>query len=334
MHRPIMLMLLTTAIGASCVPTLPRCEEADSDKTSCPMPNWLDRAFDIKVPASWDGQTELPLVYVFHGGGGNRAAAERTSCPGGDTDSPACFGARATAAGYAVVFPDGTGTRPVRGFRTWNAGGGTGDWQCVSGGGCRGGADDLRYFDELHEEVGRIIPIAPDRVYATGLSNGAAFPHRLACQRANILAAIAPVGGANQHAAAGGACDAGVAVLQIHGTADPCWTYETSSTACAQEDGKLKVGVSETLAGWTERNECDGTPTEELLSNDDPDDGTETTRLQWSGCNGDIEHLRVDGGGHSWPQGYSHTDRVGVIAQDFEANLRILEFFDNHRRNQ
>lgn len=296
------------------------------------MPGWVDRAFELRVPPGWDGVSALPVIYEFHGGGGNRAAAERVSCPDGDIDSPDCLGAKATAAGYVAVVPDGTGTRPLRDVRTWNAGGGVGDWQCVSGAACKSGADDLRYFDELHAEIGRLLPIDPDRVYATGLSNGAAFPNRLACERADILAAIAPVGGANQHAAAGGACAPGVSVLHIHGTDDPCWTYDTSDAACLQRDGKLKVGASESLDGWVQRNGCDPNPQTEPIA-DLSDDGTRTTRLRWTGCEGAVEHLRVEGGGHTWPGGFAYGDTVGPVSRDFDADDLILEFFDANPRN-
>ena len=321
---------LVLGVGIGCVPQLSPCD-GEGDALSCPLPGWVDRAFDVRIPPAWDGASPLPVIYGFHGGGGNRQAAEQVSCPEGDVDSAECLSAKATAAGYLVVYPDGTGSRPLRNLRTWNAGGGVGDWQCVSGGACKSGADDLRYFDELHAEVGRLWPIEPTRVFATGLSNGAAMPSRLACERSEVLAAIAPVGGANQHAAAGGACDPGVAMLHIHGTDDPCWTYETSAEACLQADGKNKVGARESIDGWVARNGCEPTPIEEPLP-DAADDDTQTTRLRWIGCNGDVEHLRVTGGGHTWPGGYAYSDVVGRVSRDFDADDLILEFFDAHPR--
>ena len=314
----------------SCVEPLAPCADV-AGAVSCPMPGWVDRAFDLRVPPGWDGTSPLPVIYAFHGGGGNRTAAERVTCPDGDVESSGCLSAKATAAGYAVVRPDGTGSRPVRNARTWNAGGGVGDWQCVSGGACKSGADDLRYFDELHAEIGRLVPIDANRVYATGLSNGAAFPNRLACERSEILAAIAPVGGANQHAAAGGACAPGVAVFHIHGTEDPCWTYESSTAACLQTDGKIKVGARASLDAWAERNGCSPLPSEERLP-DTSDDGTVTTRLRWLDCAADVEHLRVEGGGHTWPGGDAYSDVAGPVSQDFDADDLILEFFDAHPR--
>lgn len=324
------LSLLVLACWAitGCIEPLSPCTRVDG-ATSCPMPDWVDRAFDIHVPDTWDGTTPLPVIYGFHGGGGNRVGAARVTCPDGDDDSPGCLSAKATAAGYAVVFPDGTGSRPLRNVRTWNAGGGVDNWQCISGPACKAGYDDVAYFDALYTEVRNLIEVDSTRVFATGLSNGAAFPNRLACERPDILAAIAPVGGANQYAAAGGACASGVAVLHIHGTEDPCWGYETSSAACLQVDGKDKIGARQSIESWAERNACDPDPTTETLP-DSSVDGTETTRLRWTGCTGAVEHLRVEGGGHTWPGGFAYSDLAGPVSQDFDADDLILEFFDDH----
>jgi predicted esterase len=132
-----------------------------------------------------------------------------------------------------VVLPDGTGLRPLRNVRSWNAGGGTDGWQCVSRGACQQGVDDGAFFDQLLVELARVVPVDARRVFLTGLSNGGAISHRLACERPSVVAAIATVGGTNQYTAAGGRCAARVPVLAIHGSDDPCWGYETGTAACA-----------------------------------------------------------------------------------------------------
>ncbi len=330
------VVLLALALGACGFDPLDRCTTAAAgDRLQCPMPGYTDRAFDLDVPAGWDGSTPLPLIIAFHGGGGNRASTSRITCPGGDLDDPGCLPAIAGAAGMAVVRPDGTGSRPVRNVRTWNAGGGVDDWQCASGPACKAGYDDIGYVDDLLAEVGRIVPLEPRRIYATGISNGGAMTHRLACERPEVLAAIAPVGGGNQHAAAGGSCPDPVPVLHIHGTDDPCWTYDTSARSCLQTDGKLKVGVDDSMAGWAARNQCGaGAPGEEGIADADPDDGTTSVRLRWPGCAADTELVRVDGGGHTWPDGYQYTgsDRVGIVTHDFDADELIVDFFQAHAR--
>ena len=142
----------------------------------------------------------------------------------------------------------------------------------------------------------------------------------------------APVGGNNQFAAAGGACAGGVAVLAIHGTDDPCWRFEDSRETCAQNDGLIKVGVDASMEGWRQRNGCTDEITTEPVP-DTADDGTRATRVRWTGCEAAVELIRIEGGGHTWPQGFQYfgVDRVGPVSMDFDADDLILEFFDGER---
>lgn len=298
---------------------------------ACPVPGHTDRAFDLELPASWDGSSPLPLLVAFHGGGGNRHGALRVTCPGGDTDSPACLSAQARARGLAVVRPDGTGSRPLRNVRTWNAGGGKGGLDCTSGPACKSGVDDLAYFDDLLAEVQRTVPVDGKRIFLTGLSNGGAISHRIACERPDRIAAIAAVGGANQFAFAGGACPGGVAVLQVHGTDDPCWTYAPTTRSCLAGDSGLKAGAAESTEGWRVRNGCGATPVETPIPDADPGDGTRSTRVAWPGCSAAVELIRVEGGGHTWPGGFPYLgeDRVGRIPRDYGSEL-LLDFLLAH----
>lgn len=301
------------------------------DALECPMPGWTDRAFDLRVPSEWDGSSPLPVVVAFHGGGGNRRATLRTTCPDGDTDDPRCLAPLASQAGFLLVAPNGTGSRPLRNLRTWNAGGGHDGFNCTSGGACKSGVDDVRYFDELIAEVGRVVPVDPQRIHLTGLSNGGAISHRIACERPGRVASIAAVGGANQHALTGGGCAEPVPVLQIHGTEDPCWTWERSSKACIGSEKGVKVGVEETMEDWRVRNGCGTPPSEEALD-DLSDDGTRVVRSSWPGCSAATELLRIEGGGHSWPGGYAYLGEgtIGRVCQDVSASELILEFFRAH----
>lgn len=328
-RRHAWVLLFATA---SCVRGVEPCERAQAGESLlCPVPGEVDRGFDLHVPASWDGVSPLPLLYAFHGGGGNRESAQRATCPGGDLNHPDCLVQKALESGYAIALPDGTGNRPLRNIRTWNAGGGVGELQCVSGGGCSANIDDMAYLDKVHAIIEDVIAVDSNRVFATGLSNGAAISHRLACERPERIAAIAPVGGTNQFAEAGGACPGGVHVLQVHGTEDPCWTYETSDEACAQLDGKVKIGVAESQEGWRIRNTCSAdTETEDI--DDSADDGTTSVRERWLDCSSSVELLRIEGGGHTWPQGYAYLGEstIGRVAQDYDLDDLILEFFDAH----
>jgi polyhydroxybutyrate depolymerase len=55
--------------------------------------------------------------------------------------------------------------------------------------------DDVAFLTELLDQMGGRMRVDPRRVYVTGFSNGAAMTFRLAIERGERLAAIAPVAG-------------------------------------------------------------------------------------------------------------------------------------------
>lgn len=323
--------LLVLAAGASaCGARAEDCGQAPAGAGAadrvCEVPGWKRREFLLHLPTGYDPAAPVPVVVVLHGGGGDKEGALRLTCPEGEEDSDDCLLGLADREGFAVVAPEGTGG--LLGH-TWNAGGGEDGWRCVSGKACKDGVDDLAYFDDLLRELGDTVNVDPARVYATGLSNGGAMSHRLACDRADVFAAVAPLAGANQLAVAQGCAPSRpVPVLHVHGTEDPCWGYEGGDGACLQDDGDVYASVDESMAAWAGINGCAGEPVTAELP-DTEDDGTTTTRHTWQGCAAATEHLEVVGGGHTWPGGWSYLRerKIGVTATDWRANEEIWAFF-------
>ena len=56
--------------------------------------------------------------------------------------------------------------------------------------------DDVAYVGGLIDEALRTWPVDPKRVYIVGHSNGDFMAHRLACERADVVVAIAGLAGA------------------------------------------------------------------------------------------------------------------------------------------
>lgn len=264
------------------------------------------------------------MVVAFHGGGGSSRNGVTMSCPEGDVDNQGCLHALGEQEGFVTVYPNGTGFFPLRRIRTWNAGGGSDGWNCASGRACKNDVDDLAYVDELLEDLGSWLNIDRNRLYAAGLSNGAAFSHRLACERAGVFAAIAAVAGSNQFST-GADCDPDrpIAILQVHGTEDPCWTYETTDTDCIGTGG-MKLGALESVTGWVDILACDEAPDESDLP-DNSNDGMRTVATRWTGCadNVDVLLLSVVGGGHTWPSGSPALSekRVGRVTTDWGSEV-------------
>jgi polyhydroxybutyrate depolymerase len=164
------------------------------------------------------------------------------------------------------------------------------------------------------------------RITVTGHSNGAAMSHRLACERADVFAAIVANSGSNQYST-GAPCEPArpISVMQIHGTDDPCWTYETSGRACLTSQD-LKLGAVESVEGWAATDGC-STKDEGAVIDNEPDK-TAIQSTTWSGCDGGTEVvlLTVIGGGHTWPNGDPGLGRVvGEISTEIDSGT-IWEF--------
>ena len=303
----------------------------------CEPEGYEGRPYDVYVPSSYDSAAAIPVVIAIHGGGGKAESAITTTCVDADRSSPSCLHNIAEREGFVVAYPNGSGFGLLPNLKTWNAGGGTDGYNCVSGQACERDVDDIAYFTAVLDHLESWLHVDTGMVYATGLSNGAAMAHRLACEISDRITAIAAVGVTNPFAAVE-PCELifTVAIMQIHGTEDPCWTYSTSDAACADRSGGVKLGVDESTAGWVQRLSCDPEPTVVDLP-DVIDDDTTTTRTVWAGCadnTTEVHLMAVEGGGHTWPGGdaYLTENIVGRATSDWDSAL-IWEFFSGFRRN-
>jgi len=330
---PALVVLVCIAMSA-CAFAKPQACSPENAKPgavlTCALPGFARRAYDVYLPADYSPARPAPVVLAIHGGGGNARAAARTSCSGGDVDGEDCLHAMARREGVAVVYPNGSGARLFPDVRTWNAGGGAQGWQCVSGRACEDGVDDIAYFRALLDDLERWVAVDARRVHATGLSNGGAMSHRLACQLADRIASIAAVGGANQYATtASCAPPRPVPVMQIHGSADPCWPFEGGEAACAQRDDMAKISVDASMRIWATVNGCGAPGPAEALASEK---GIETLRIRWAGCRAETILIRVEGGGHVWPGGWAYFGKrvIGPMVGGWSANRVILDFFRRH----
>jgi polyhydroxybutyrate depolymerase len=317
--------------GSSDVATSPDAADGgaiqrDFTRTMAAFPK---RSYDVHVPGGYDGTTALPVILNLHGGGGSRASARKLTCPGGDEKSPDCLEPLADARGFFVITPDGTGGPLVPNVRTWNSGGGDGGWQCVSGYACNQDIDEAAYFTALLADVQTVVKIDAKRVYPTGISNGAGMSERLACELPQNVAAFASVAGGNQLSTTK-ACPPAKPVLEIHGTADPCWLFDGGTASCADTNPGAKIGVPDTIAGWVTRNGCTNTRTTTPLPDSTSDGMTTLHHVYACPAGKEIELYEVTGGGHTWPSGYSYSGTVGPTTTDFSANKVILDFFAAH----
>ena len=120
--------------------------------------------------------------------------------------------------------------------------------------------DDLAFVDQLLDQLEETLCIDLDRVYATGVSNGAMFAHRLGYDRADRFAAIAPVAGTLSR---GFNCAPGapnpISIMHLHGDRDKSNPKDGSEGA----SGHFFVPVDDVMDAWAgaESQGCDDSET-------------------------------------------------------------------------
>jgi polyhydroxybutyrate depolymerase len=307
------------------------CQETFEGRATatCELDDWGERSYDLVLPDDYDSDVAVPLVVALHGGGGSSDAAAGTTCPNGNTDHEECLHNYGRERGFAVAYPNGTPSRLAKNVRTWNAGGGEDNWRCTSGRACEDGVDDIAYLNDLLDDIESRVNVDTDRVYFTGLSNGAAMSYAAACEMSDRVAAIVPVGGAMQWTTTN-ACepDRPVPVMHIHGTEDPAWKYGGDASDAVDDQGDTEhVSVERTLAEWEAINGCGSEVRSEDLPNPNVVDGSKTTRMEWRPCDAPLVHMKIVGGGHTWPNGHQYFSRgrIGPTSRDW-GNEVIWEF--------
>ncbi len=276
----------------------------------------LTRTYRLYLPASYDKSKQYPLVLALHGGGGTGKRMEDLTRNG--------FNALAERERFVVAYPDGAD-------KHWNDGRGVERWRAQ-----RENIDDVGFLSHLIDHLVKEFNLDPKRVYVTGVSNGALMAHRLACERPERLAAIAPVIGAMPaNIAPRCAPTRPVPVLMINGKEDTLVPWEGGEIRFGRTKLGEKLSVPETVRLWVKLNGCLSKPTVTYEPDKDPQDGTRVRKESYGPCRDGAEVIlcAVEGGGHTWPGGLQYLPErtVGKTSRDIDASEVIWRFFQKHR---
>src|ERR1700756_1347735 len=197
----------------------------------------MDRTYTLHVPPG----DPVGLVLNLHGGGGTGTGQQNL------TD----FDTVADAHNLLVAYPDGYD-------KSWADGRGASPAD-------RHHIDDVGFLVALAGKLQGDYKIPPGHVFATGMSNGGFMTNRLACDRADVFAAVAPVAGTLGAAVS---CNPSrpVSVLAAHGTADPLVPFNGG-------DVRGRGGVSHSISAnamvgkWRTAIGCQGDPSVQEMPN-------------------------------------------------------------------
>lgn len=246
----------------------------------------LDREYHIYIPVSYDGATSVPLLFVFHGYGGNARDLMRW----GDMRSVA------DTAGFILIVPQGY--KDHRGSPHWNVG----SWTIGST------VDDIGFIEKIINRTSDEFNLDLKRVYSYGHSNGGYFSFELACQLGNKIAAIGSIGG-TMSTESYDSCEPShnTSVITVHGTSDPIVYY----TGGRPYNSKSQV---ETLRYWVDFNNTNISPEIIEVPDSDKNDGSQVELYKYDGgTNGtSVHHFKVINGGHSWPGRYGNMDIIAT----------------------
>ena len=306
----------TAPAGAQRVPTLAPGNHQFSIRHDGRTRNYIVHVPPrVAVPA--------PVLLAFHGGGGNASGFQ----------AYAELDAVSDREGFLVVYPNGTG--PLRRILlTWNAG----DDCC--GYALEHHVDDVGFAVAVVDDLAQRASVDRHRIYATGHSNGAILAHRLAAERSDLIAAIAPVAGSLDLAHF--APTRPVPVLQIHSVDDPRALYYGGlgppfpGTNSRVQHQPVQAGLDR----WIAADGCPTTPdTVEVRHGaaGTPSAGHSATKLVWGPCRGgaEVAHWKLTVAGHGWPGDHSSgvSDRLlGPRTTVVHAAEEVWAFVSRFRR--
>ena len=264
------------------------------------------------IPPNSSAGQALPLVVDLHGYAESAAieAVMTQLGPYGDTH------------GFITITPQGQGPVPL-----WNT---------------TLGSADLHFIGSLLDDAEHTLCVNEQRVYVTGLSDGAFMTSAVACEYANRVAAVAPVAGIQDTAGCRPARP--VPVVTFHGTADPFVAFNGGLGAKALQlpapDGSNRTlgqsgaatnttgpSIPQITAAWAKRNGCAAHPASSAVASD-------VTSFRYRcPAHADVDFYRIAGGGHSWPGSQfsrSIAAVTGPTTFSISADTIIWRFFQAH----
>lgn len=270
-----------------------------------------NRSYDYYIPSGYDGSTAVPMVLSFHGLGSNPSGQQLLTK----------FNYLAEQEGFIVVFPNSTvleGSHPnlpalPGSNKQWNVGVDR-SLQYFEG------VDDVGFVEAIIDRLSSEYKIDGDRIFATGMSNGAMFSYYLAVKLPDRIAGIAAVTAPMTVNILDESAQPATIIIMM-GTEDPIVPYDGV-------EGFI-TSIDETVSFWLDVNGITAEPEVEYLPQTAEDDSTRIKRTIYAGgIDGTAVILyTVEGGGHTWPGGpqYFPAEAIGPVSYHMDGSAVIWE---------
>lgn len=261
----------------------------------------MTRDVALVVPRSYDGTLPVPLVLDLHA----------SSITPEVELAVTRLDAAAEEQGFLLALPHAV--RPFeKGGTTWNL---PRD---------RAWPDDVAFIGAVIDTLEESYCIDADRIYATGYSGGARLASELACRMSDRIAAISAIGGLRGPEPGCPPAAGSVAVLGIHGLADPVNPYDGDP---ARSPEYWDHGVREAVERWSARLGCDAALEASVAGG--------VTRLDLTGCAGALTLYSLEALGHTWPGSpFAFPDYTGATDTSIDATQLTLDWFARHPRRR
>ena len=266
----------------------------------------LIRMYRVHVPSRFSAATPAPLLLAFHGGGGNMDYQA--------SDEHYGLIKKSGQEGFIVVFPNGYSKRKSGKLATWNAG------KCC-GSARDENSDDVKLVRQIIANVTAQVNIDRNRIYATGMSNGAMLAYRLACEMSDVFKGIAAVAGTDNTLE----CkpDHPISILHIHAENDTHVLFAGGAGPGLRNKSLVTdfTSVADTVSKWVRLNHCSARPQRIL-------EKTGAYCDLYSPCQGNthVQLCVTETGGHSWPG--AEKSRGEAASHAISANDMMWGFFN------
>jgi polyhydroxybutyrate depolymerase len=256
----------------------------------------IPRSYRVHVPERGIGPP-MPVVLAFHGSSQTAAGLEMQTG----------LDAVADREGVIVVYPQSA-------LGVWDVTGDLADY----------GFNDIDFVNRLLDRLAQDYVVDQRRVVAVGLSNGAVFVQRLACEMPDRIAGFVAIEGTLLRRLARD-CPVGgeTSALYLLGTSDPFFGLNGDATL---------LPIDSTMGFWAARAHC-RTPRRSVPLPDTAHDGTTVWQSSYPGCgqrNIVVELDSIVGGGHAWA-GATHPPgpAFGATTRNLSANEEIIRFLNS-----